>query len=421
MTENIFPQPVPYSLKPEDQLYFLHLAKTGGRSLEDFLKKHFTSQETIRIDVEHGYPENIPSYVFNNYRLYSGHLGYHFVNLFPQNRKPFWITMLRNPVERVVSHYYFFRNMQPVNKGHIAYQHQVLASKLSLLDFVESSEMVNLVSNYQFNNLLDSKMNLIDAAETKSPLNTGFLSKSIKLVKDRLKDECMFFGITEHYSISLALICYTFNWEMPTQTLPKLNVTPDKPATNHLAQEAIEAIKKKLEFDLEIYNFACELFEQRVITMLNNLLAIRAGSDKTLIPIEINYAVNTSQVDGVLGEQEKDISRSLNLNAVLTKSSIYDLWVRLCNHFHLLQLNIGRRLGILTPPSLFDGEWYLKQYPDVAKAKIDPYVHYKMWGWKTGRNPNPKFDVSRYLSDNPEIMKAGIDPLEHYLNFSKRK
>src|ERR1051325_9059891 len=158
MPDSVFPYALPYTLQQDDQLYFLHIAKTAGRSFEDFLKRYFPAEQTIRIDVEHGYPANIPENVFRDYRLYLGHLGYYFVSLFPENKKPYWLTMLRDPVERVISFYYFFRNIQPVKQGHLSYRHQVLASTLSLLEFVQSEETAELVNNYQFHTLVDSDM-----------------------------------------------------------------------------------------------------------------------------------------------------------------------------------------------------------------------------------------------------------------------
>ena len=198
MSEGIFPRVLPYDLTPEDQLYFLHIAKTGGRSFEDLLKKNFPKEQTIRIDVPNGYPENIPSNVFNDYRLYLGHLGYYFLRLFPENKKPFWVTMLRDPVERVISYYYFFRNVKPVDKNHSSYQHQVLANTLSLLEFVKSDATAMLVNNYQFNNLVDSEMIYYNTTGIKHKRSRSPV-ELVTLVKDRLQNECMFFGLTERF------------------------------------------------------------------------------------------------------------------------------------------------------------------------------------------------------------------------------
>ena len=66
-------------------------------------------------------------------------------------------------------------------------------------------------------------------------------------------------------------------------------------------------------------------------------------------------------------------------------------------------------------PALFDRNYYLERYSDVAEAGVDPYWHYVHYGWQQGRNPNEFFDLSWYLERNPDVREAGIDPLKHYI------
>lgn len=70
---------------------------------------------------------------------------------------------------------------------------------------------------------------------------------------------------------------------------------------------------------------------------------------------------------------------------------------------------------ILGQSDLFDTEWYIKQYPDVAAAGLDPVEHYVFHGAAEGRNPSAGFDTSFYLSNNPDVARAGVNPLQHYI------
>jgi len=70
----------------------------------------------------------------------------------------------------------------------------------------------------------------------------------------------------------------------------------------------------------------------------------------------------------------------------------------------------GRR-----PHPLFDPGFYLRTYPDVAAAGINPFCHYLKWGNAEGRRPHPLFDTEFYLRKNPDVRAAGIDPLVHYV------
>lgn len=67
----------------------------------------------------------------------------------------------------------------------------------------------------------------------------------------------------------------------------------------------------------------------------------------------------------------------------------------------------------------FDPDYYLKQYPDVANAGIDPLTHYMIWGWKEQRNPSRDFSTKYYISSNTDIARAEINPFWHYVFHGK--
>ncbi len=79
---------------------------------------------------------------------------------------------------------------------------------------------------------------------------------------------------------------------------------------------------------------------------------------------------------------------------------------------------LAKVLGLkLSPrvPALFDPEYYLRAYPDVKAAGVDPYAHYLDHGISERRNPNAFFDAAWYISRNPEAARPGVDPLQHYV------
>jgi GT2 family glycosyltransferase/glycosyltransferase involved in cell wall biosynthesis len=63
----------------------------------------------------------------------------------------------------------------------------------------------------------------------------------------------------------------------------------------------------------------------------------------------------------------------------------------------------------------FDGAWYLKRYPDIAAAGLDPLDHFVHHGIAEGRDPNPWFDAAWYLESYADVAASGINPLVHYL------
>ena len=81
--------------------------------------------------------------------------------------------------------------------------------------------------------------------------------------------------------------------------------------------------------------------------------------------------------------------------------------------------NSGRQrlIALLDRSPLFDREWYLKAYPDVAATGADPARHFLEHGWREGRDPSPAFSTTAYLKANSDVVKAGINPLIHFIEF----
>jgi FkbM family methyltransferase len=75
----------------------------------------------------------------------------------------------------------------------------------------------------------------------------------------------------------------------------------------------------------------------------------------------------------------------------------------------------------LDPHPLFDSSFYLERNPDVAAAGLNPLVHYLTHGAKEGRDPNPLFDSSFYLEHYPDVAATGLNPLVHYLTHGAKE
>lgn len=63
---------------------------------------------------------------------------------------------------------------------------------------------------------------------------------------------------------------------------------------------------------------------------------------------------------------------------------------------------------------LFDPDWYLAEYPDVARAGANPLVHFVSNGVDEGRSPNAFVSPAEYLDLNPDVAKAGSNPMRHF-------
>lgn len=77
--------------------------------------------------------------------------------------------------------------------------------------------------------------------------------------------------------------------------------------------------------------------------------------------------------------------------------------------------HLKRDVEIIERSGLFDRDWYLKQYPDVAETKMDPIKHYLRYGAPEGRDPNPEFSTWGYVETYPDVGTQRMNPFIHYL------
>jgi hypothetical protein len=75
----------------------------------------------------------------------------------------------------------------------------------------------------------------------------------------------------------------------------------------------------------------------------------------------------------------------------------------------------------LLASGLFDEEWYINYYPDVANDGVDPVEHYIRHGAMEYRNPSTLFDTRFYLDTYPDVAASGVNPLTHYITHGKKE
>src|SRR5919112_8031 len=89
------------------------------------------------------------------------------------------------------------------------------------------------------------------------------------------------------------------------------------------------------------------------------------------------------------------------------------------SRFRRLWRMVGRRrhraIALLEKSPLFDRDWYLRKYPDVAAAGGDPAWHYITLGWREGRDPGPLFSTKAYLRKNADVARSGANPLLNFI------
>jgi hypothetical protein len=73
------------------------------------------------------------------------------------------------------------------------------------------------------------------------------------------------------------------------------------------------------------------------------------------------------------------------------------------------------------PNPFFDTRWYLERYEDVRRSGKNPLLHYIQYGCREGRDPGPNFQTRYYLETNPDVHSMGANPLAHYLRYGRHE
>jgi hypothetical protein len=212
----------------EELLLFLHIQKTAGSTLRTFIKNQYDEDE-----IWFGSSlDKLKEYDPNKLKCVGGHFPYGIHQNF--NRPFSYFTMLRDPVDRVLSYYYFIKNRP--NRG----KHERTAG-MDIKDFMKTLE--NQTVNFQTKRLSGGKPNLEKA-------------------KQHLSQDFSFVGLTERFEESLFLMKKEYNWQNPEYK--NRNITKQRAAKSELPKDVISFIEERNDMDIEIYRFAIKLFEKKL-------------------------------------------------------------------------------------------------------------------------------------------------------------
>lgn len=77
---------------------------------------------------------------------------------------------------------------------------------------------------------------------------------------------------------------------------------------------------------------------------------------------------------------------------------------------------IERKRRIVIESGLFDPNFYIVKYSDVAEAGWPPLDHYVRYGADENRQPSAKFDPEQYLKQNPDLAATKIPAFWHLVD-----
>ncbi|MCQ6282351.1 sulfotransferase family 2 domain-containing protein [Bacillus sp. EB600] len=226
------------SQKYEDHvLIFMHIPKTAGITLRSIIKNQYMPEEVINTF------EHDTGFETIEYRVRTENikclLSHHPFGIHKLVHKPFtYVTMLRDPVDRVISAYYYLHKNTDTLE-----EFKKKIDNVNLKEFVTQDD-----KDFQyFVNNMQTRIVSGEFDPKRANLNKA---------KDNFRDYFSVIGITEMFDESMNLMKEKFNWGDIHYT--KQNVTKKRPLKENVPEEIIKLIEEKNQLDLELYRWVKE-------------------------------------------------------------------------------------------------------------------------------------------------------------------
>jgi hypothetical protein len=229
-------------------LLFLHVPKAGGTALGGVLSNRFAAEDCL----DTYYARRATDEQLNAARFMTGHVSMSLLDRF--ERRPFSITVLREPIERALSIYSFFRELDEPRSNRLGLEKHDqtlrLAKRHSLEEFIEVAPELaeHYLGNWQAR-VLGAKR----------------LDRADERLEDALEglERCDFVGLAERQDESVEWLARRLGWA-PLTPLPRTNVTRTRLREEEISPAALEALRDLTAVDRDLYARAVRLYEDRV-------------------------------------------------------------------------------------------------------------------------------------------------------------
>jgi len=237
------------STKP--RLLFTHVPKTAGSSLRAIVERQYP--KSTRLNIHEGSPtENLKILqAFSQTERDAmscviGHIHFGMHHLFP-NGENTYVTMLRHPVRRIISNYYFARS-KPILPGY------EMAMSLSLTEYAAHPTVNSMTTRYiaGMSGQTPESLTVIQTAD----------ESTLERAKANLRDSYKIIGFTEEFDASVLMMQKAFGWGQiyyhAINTGKRLKNKEDRPS---LTSELIAEIEAACPLDMALHHYATELYE----------------------------------------------------------------------------------------------------------------------------------------------------------------
>ncbi len=231
-----------------ETVIFLHIPKTAGTTLHRIIDRQYRQEERHFIDRHDVGIEEFKSLSRARraeIRMLRGHIPFGLHEYIPGPATYF--TMLREPVERVISYYYFVRR----DRRH--YLHDYANARGTTLQRYVESRVSLQTDNFQ--------TRIVSGIWTQ--VGFGECSEAtLALAKRNLAEHFAVVGLTKRFDETLMLLKRRFAWR--NVFYKRHNVTQGRPRQESLSAETLAVLREHNQLDLELYAYAQALFATQI-------------------------------------------------------------------------------------------------------------------------------------------------------------
>jgi len=228
---------------------FVHIAKTAGGTLHHIGVAQYPDRQVVRLSEDaRDHPVQLADpdvrRRLDDAQFVSGHMS---VDMERWIGRPVQLlTMLRDPVERVVSHYFWMRDLA---KGDSPAK-DMARSGTTLADYVREPAVAEL-ENGQVRQLAGG------LAYGSMPVDRPVSDDDVARAVANLDRAVV--GLQERFEESIARICQQFGWVLPDRRKDR-NVNRSRPSLADLPRAQVAAVEASAEPDRALYTAAVERF-----------------------------------------------------------------------------------------------------------------------------------------------------------------
>ncbi len=241
---------------PDRPLFYLHIPKCGGTSVNSVLRRAFPAEQGVRWFEYHPRRLADNSAGLGRHSCYGGHVVYRFRDQLPARTAV--MTFLRDPVDRAVSAFYFFRSL---GREKLAEEQTTpgldRCCELSLDEFLEAEPHAARVNLGNIQTWMFSQPQMYHVPPWR-PLTRADLDEA-----KRNLERVAFVGVTARFEESIRLLCRMCDWPVP-DAVPHEKRTAGRLRTEEVSPEARAALEELTALDADLYGLGADMFADAV-------------------------------------------------------------------------------------------------------------------------------------------------------------